>query len=188
MDLTHDVLRLLFKTLRQGMSSFLSPGRAAKVQIPSTRFPRLTLKGPLQTPGGPRGRAGTGFEPGGQIGEMDIPATVDGGIVGIPVLPLADASVGETKTSALVFRGQFKGDRRGARRKSLPAITETMGRLTHEDSANFDRIWRPLKPDRSPRAQIDLGFLHKPTFQLCWLGQGLEDALWSGVDKQFFLK
>src|SRR3979409_2634813 len=69
----------------------------------------------LNGPSGPRRFADARFEPGGQIFEMNAPAAVHGGVVGIPVLPFADASVDETESCAIVFRCQFKGDRGGAR-------------------------------------------------------------------------
>jgi hypothetical protein len=118
---------------------------------------------------------------------MNVPAAVEGVVVGIPILPFADACVDEMETCAIVFRCQCKGDRGGARLKGFPAIAKAMGRFEHEDLANFDRVRRPLEPDRPPRAHIDLGFLHKPAFQICFLGQGLEDALWGGSDEEFFL-
>ncbi len=137
---------------------------------------------------GPSWFADAGFEPGGQIFEMTAPAAVDGGVVVIPVLTFADASVDEMETCAIVFRCQCKGDRGGARLKGSPAIAEAMGRVEHEDLAKLDQVRSPLEPDRAPRAQIDLGGLHKPAFQICFLCQSLEDALWGGVDEEFFLK
>jgi hypothetical protein len=121
------------------MSSFLLPGRAAKwadsahahsketmrrsrttrhetlSYLPRFTFlgqfeMRFTLKGLLQTPCGPRWRADAGFEPGGQIFEMNAPAAVDGGVVGIPVLTFADASVNEMETCAIVFSRQLSGN------------------------------------------------------------------------------
>lgn|SRR5215469_3101676 len=145
---------------------------------------KIILNGPSR----PRRFADAGFEPGGQIVEMNAPAAVYGGVVVVPVLTFVDARVNETETCAIVFRGQFKGDCGGARLQSFPAIAEAMGRLIHEDLANFDRVRRPLEPDRSPRAQIDLGFHHKPAFQLCFLGQGPEDALWVALMNNSFLE
>src|SRR5215469_12359462 len=94
----------------------------------------------------------------------------------------------ETQTRAIVFRCQFKGDRRRARSKGLPGIAETIRRLAHEDLANLEHVRCPRKSDRTSRAQIDLSFHKKPAFQIFLRGQGLEDALWAGFDKQFFLK
>src|SRR5215472_4504176 len=94
----------------------------------------------------------------------------------------------ETQTRAIVFRCQFKGDRRRARSKGLPGIAETIRRLTHEYLANFEPVRCPRKSDLSPGAQIDLGFHKKPVFQIFFRGQSLEDALWTSFDKQFFLK
>src|SRR5579883_1400799 len=119
---------------------------------------------------------------------MSAPTAVDGGVVLIPVLTFADASVSEMETCAIVFRAQFKGDRGGARSKGLPGIAETMGRFEHEDLANLEPVRRPRESDRSPGTQIDLGFHKKPVFQILFRGQCLEDALWAGIDKQFFLK
>src|SRR5229473_3660515 len=84
----------------------------------------------LNGPSGPRRFADAGFEPGGQIFEMNAPAAVDGGVVVIPVLTFADARVYEMEACAIVFRCQFKGDRGGARLKGFPAIAQAMGRLT----------------------------------------------------------
>jgi hypothetical protein len=61
---------------------------------------------------------------------MNVPAAVEGGVVGIPVLPFADACVDEMETCAIVFRCQCKGDRGGARLKvgigySFPSIPIT---------------------------------------------------------------
>ncbi len=78
----------------------------------------------LNGPSGPRSFADAGFEPGGQIVEMNGPAAIDGGVVGIPVLPFADARVDEMETCAIVFRCQFKGDRGGARLKGFPGIAQ----------------------------------------------------------------
>src|SRR5260221_7036684 len=116
----------------------------------------LLIKIILNEPGGPRRFTDAGFEPGGQIFEMNAPAAVDGGVVVIPVLTFADASVDEMETCAIVFRRQFKGDRGGARLKGFPAIADAMGRFEHEDLANFDRVRGPLEPDRPARTQIDL--------------------------------
>src|SRR5258708_32348878 len=69
----------------------------------------LLIKIILNGPRGPRQFADAGFEPGGQIFEMNAPAAVDEGVVGIPVLPLADACVDEMETCAIVFGWQFKG-------------------------------------------------------------------------------
>lgn len=49
-------------------------------------------------------RAGADFEPGSKIGEMSAPASVDGAIVVIPVLPRAYIRVGEMETGPIVFR------------------------------------------------------------------------------------
>src|SRR6266446_6471577 len=108
----------------------------------------LLIKIILNGPSGPRRFADAGFEPGGQIFEMNnAPAAVYGGVVVIPVLPFADARVDEMETCAIVFRRQFKGDRGGARLKGFPDIAEAMGRFEHEDLASFDRVRRPLEPD-----------------------------------------
>jgi|SRR5579885_2536292 hypothetical protein len=97
---------------------------------------------------------------------MNVPATVDGGVVAIPVLPCADIGVNEAETCASVFRSQFKGDRSGARLKNFPAKAEMMGRIKYENLANFDQVGCPLEPDRAPGAQIDLGLRKKPAFQI----------------------
>ncbi len=78
----------------------------------------------LNGPSGPRRFADASFEPGGQIVEMNGPAAIDGGVIGIPVLPFADARVDEMETCAIVFRCQFKGDRGGARLKGFPGIAQ----------------------------------------------------------------
>src|SRR5215471_16527589 len=107
----------------------------------------LLIKIILNGPRGPRRLADAGFEPGGQVVEMNAPATVDGGVIAIPVLPYADASMDEMQTGATVFRGQFKGDCGGGWLQDFPAIAEAMGWLTHEDRAHFDRVRCPLEPD-----------------------------------------
>ncbi len=64
----------------------------------------LLIKIILNGPSGPRRFTDAGFEPGGQIVEMNVPPAADGGVVAIPVLPCADARVDETETGAIVFR------------------------------------------------------------------------------------
>src|SRR5258708_39469320 len=93
---------------------------------------------PVGLPSGTRGWTGASFEPGGQIGEMSAPATVDAGIVRIPVLPCTHICMGEMETGAIVFRSQFKRDRGGTRPESFPGITEAMRWLKHEDLAYFE--------------------------------------------------
>lgn len=128
------------------------------------------------------------FQPGGQIREMNAPATVSGVVVAIPVLTFANARVDEVETRAIVFRCQFKGNR-GNAWLCFPGIAEAMGWFENEDLAKVEHTpcTLPLEPDRASRAQIDLGFRQKPAFKIFFLCQGLEEAFRSGFDEQFFL-
>ena len=47
-----------------------------------------------------------GFEPGGQIREMNAPAAASGVVVAIPVLTFANASVDEMEACAIIFHSQ----------------------------------------------------------------------------------
>jgi hypothetical protein len=81
-----------------------------------------------------------GFEPGGQILEMNAPAAVSGGVVVIPVLIFANASVDETEMCAIVFRRQFKGNRGDAWREGFPGIAEAMRQFENEDLAKVEHV------------------------------------------------
>ena len=117
---------------------------------------------------------------------MNAPAAVPGVVVVIPVLTFANARVEEMKTCAIVFRRQLKSHRGRARLKGFPGIAEAMGRFEREDLANVEHSRPPIEADRAPEAQIDLGFRQIPALQFCLLGQSLEDALWGGLDEEFF--
>src|SRR5215471_13757144 len=141
----------------------------------------------LLTPGS-WGVADAGFQPCGQIFEMSAPSALYRRIVAIPVLTFSYARVSETQTCPIVLPHQFKGDRSGTSLKGFPTIAEAMRWLTDKDLADLNHPWSPLESDLTSRAQIDLSFHKKPAFQIFLGCQGLEDSLWAGFDKQFFLK
>src|SRR5215831_11165520 len=119
---------------------------------------------------------------------MSAPSSLYRRIVAIPVLTFSYARVSETQACPIVLLRQFKGHRRGTSLKGFPTIAEAMRRLTDKDLADLKLPWSPLESDRTSRAHIDLSFYKKPAFQIFLRCQGLEDALWAGFDKQFFLK
>src|SRR5215469_4863336 len=119
---------------------------------------------------------------------MSAPSALYRRIVAIPVLTFSYARVSETQACPIVLPCQFKGDCSGTSLKGFPTIAEAVRRLTYKDLADLKHPWSPLESDRTPRAQIDLSFHKKPAFQIFLRCQGLEDPLWAGFDKQFYLK
>src|SRR5579883_1325514 len=170
---------------------------ARRVVFPHVRCPFLFKEGKIepetrllfvQSPGRSGECANASFEPGSKIFAMHAPAAMYGVVVAIPVLTLTNAGMAQAEACAIIFGHQFKGDRRWARLQGFPGIAEAVGRVEYHNPAGFDRARAPLKPDRSPGAQIDIGFLHKPALQVFFLSQGPKNAFRRSFNEEFFLK